>query len=113
VIATDGRDEKIACSCGGDIGDADSLVLLPLLLLNGRLEQLDRRRIAERLNPNPANAIDMPGWGVARSIAGGIGEDNHGKLEALRLVHGHQAHALGSFLDNGRFIGLAAVGIDF
>jgi hypothetical protein len=53
----------------------------------------------------------MPARGVAPRTAGGIGKYDDRKLEALRFVKRHQAHALGSFLDDGRFIRLAAFGI--
>ena len=39
-----------------------------------------------------------------------VGEDDDGKLEALRFVHGHQPHALAAFLEDRRLGRLGAIG---
>lgn len=111
LVPADGDDEKIARPSGGNVGDPDRLVLLPLLLFGGGLEKLDRCRTAERLKPNSADGVDVPVRVVALRITGGIRQDEDRKLESLRLMQGHQPHALGSFLDDRRFIRLAVFAI--
>src|SRR5205085_8325061 len=90
LIPANWGDEKIARAGGGDIGNADCLVRFALLFLARRLEKLNRRRTAERLNPEAANGIDIPARGVSRRTAGGVRQDDDWKLKALRLVHRHQ-----------------------
>jgi hypothetical protein len=80
MIPANWGDEKIARPGGGDIGDPDRLVLLALLLLEGCLEELDWRRIAEWLNPEAAGGIDMPARGIARRPARYRVAFNHGSL---------------------------------
>jgi len=111
LVPADRGDEKIAGPGGGDVGDPDRLVLLPLLFFGGGLKKLDRCRTAERLKPNSANDVDVPARVVAPRTTGGIRQDDDRKLESLRLMHGHQPHALGSFFDDRRFIRLAVFAI--
>jgi hypothetical protein len=54
LIAADRRNQQIACTGSGNVGDPDRLVLLALLLLAGGFKELDGRRTAERLKPEPA-----------------------------------------------------------
>ena len=66
LVPADWGNEKIAGPSGGDVGDPDRLVLLPLLFFGGGLKKLDRCRTAERLKPNSANNVDVP----TRIVAG-------------------------------------------
>jgi hypothetical protein len=111
LIPADWGDQKIAGPSGGDVGDPDRLVLLSLLFFGGGLKKLDRCRATEGLEPNSANNVDVPARVVARRTTGGIRQDDDRKLQALRLMHGHQPHALGSFFDDRRFIRLAVLAI--
>jgi hypothetical protein len=81
------------------------------LFFGGGLKKFDRCRTAERLKPNSADGIDVPARVVVRCTTGGIRQDDDRKLQALRLMHGHQPHALGSFFDDRRFIRLAVFAI--
>ena len=112
VIPADRGDEKIARPSGGDVGDPDCLALLPLPFFGGGLEELDRCQTAKRLKPNSADGVDVPAGVVARGTTGGIRQDDDRKLKALRLMYGHQPHALGCFFNDRRFIGNAVFTIE-
>jgi hypothetical protein len=112
VVTADQRYKEITCAGGRDISRAHGLRLFPAQLVRSGLEKLDRRQAADRLEPQPADRIDMTARCVAGEGAGGIREHDDRKLQALRLVHGHQSHTLGALLDDWRFVDLAALGID-
>src|SRR5829696_8080830 len=101
----------MACAGCGDISYPHRFGSVPLELLAGRLDELDRRRATEWFKPQPPVRINMASGCVAAGFASGVGQDDHREFKALRLVDGHQAHALRTFLNNRRFDGLTALGI--
>src|SRR5439155_22402077 len=66
------------------------------------LAQLDRYATGERLEPHAALCIDVTRWPLLRERGRRIAQDHDRKLEALRRMHRHDAHALGAFLDDRR-----------
>ena len=111
LIAANRHDQEIARAGRRDIGHPDRLGLIALQLLVGSFEKLDRRRAAERLQPEVTIWVDVPARGVAGRAAGRVGEDHHRELQALGLVYGHHPHTLGALLDDRSLVGLAALGI--
>ena len=51
--------------------------------------------------------------GIARRVAGGIGEQHDRKFQPLGLVDGHDPHTLSALFDDRRLLGLAALGVVF
>ncbi len=66
-----------------------------------------------RIKPEAPRRVDVSARGVACCVAGWIGEDHNWKLQSLGLVDSHEANAFGAFLDNGRFISVAALRTPF
>ena len=111
IIADDGQHEQLPRARRRDIEEPMRLFAVLLQDLLASIEQLLRRGAAERHRPELALWVDVTRRIAEGRVGGRVDEDDDGELEALRLVHRHDADAVGAFLDDGRLVRAAALGV--
>ena len=108
----DGRHhQQVAGARGGDVGEPDALLAVPLHLLGLVVEEVEGRPAGEPQRAQPAGRIDEAARRLPVEAAGRIGEDHHRELEPLGPVHGHDAHAVAALLENRRLARLPGQGL--
>src|SRR5262249_7520471 len=95
------------------VGNSYAFGSVTTQFLFGGIKELDRRAATEWLKPPPADRVDVAAGYFARHLAGRICKDDHGELQSLRLVHGHNSHAVGAFFHDRSLVRLTAFRIGF
>ena len=75
------------------------------------LNQIERRTAGNANGAGAALGIDVAARGCAADLRCHVRENDDGEFEPLRLVHGHQAHAVAALFENRRLAGLAVFGL--
>ena len=111
LVADGGHDQQIARAGRGDVRKAHAFGLVACELFGLVLNQIERRTAGNANGAGAALGIDVPAGGCAANLRGHVRENDDGEFEPLRLVHGHQAHAVAALFENRRLAGLAVFGL--
>ena len=112
LVADRGHDEQIARAGRGDVGDADALGFLARQLRRRLTREVVGGAAGEANRAQPLTRVRDSGSAFAGlQLRGHVAEDHDRELEALGLVHGHQADAVAPLFENRRLLHLPLVGL--
>ena len=103
IVAKGRNNEEIARTRRSNVGEPHAFGLIALDFFELMLVQLVRRPAADLHRAQPVCGVEVPARVIAAEAAGQVGKNHDRELEAFRLVHRHQAHAVTALLENRRF----------